>query len=126
MGATGCDWFVASGQSKLLRPALYLAMNALSHVSSQSCAFNLLFSLCPFRERVNRKRGLWSSIGEKENGTFYLMDIYGGCMSVGKWEKRALERRGEMEEIVMKCTASTLVSSTCYLPCTETRAHTCC
>lgn len=30
MGAMRCDWLVAAGQSKLLRPALYLAINALS------------------------------------------------------------------------------------------------
>lgn len=30
MGAMGCDWLVAAGQSKLLRPALSLAVNARS------------------------------------------------------------------------------------------------
>lgn len=68
MGAMGSDWLMAAGQSKLLRPALHLAINALSFSLSisQSLVFftsSLPSTLCPFRKRVNRKRHHCSTQG---------------------------------------------------------------
>lgn len=71
MGGMGCDWLVASGQSKLLRPALYLAVNALSLSLSFHLSLILVFStsssLLPQqsahlgRERTGKEAAAWQN-----------------------------------------------------------------
>lgn len=65
---------MAPGQSKLLRPALYLAVNALSPLFL-SISLSLVFStssppstLSPFRKRVNRMRRRRSSTRKRQKG----------------------------------------------------------
>ncbi len=119
VGANGCDWHVAAGQSKLLRPALYLAITAfslslslppaLSPSPSPSPSCFLLHplpqqSLAHLGRRVNRIRSVG---GGKQKGKitqrqmwFVEMDGNGGRMSAGKWEKELWsirEKEGEWQ-----------------------------
>lgn len=105
VGAMGCDWLVAAGQSKLLRPALYLAVNALLSLSfsrSLSLSFSLPHFLCPFRKRNEQKRKALQhgNRQKKKRKTvqrqmlFVVMDTYGGRQSgSGEMGKRAMEHQ---------------------------------
>ena len=102
----GSDWLMAPGQSKLLRPALYLAVNALSPFSfpSLSPSCSLLPLLPQHSAHLGREWTGWEGAAAARGGggsrkgkitrrqmRFVEMDRNVERMSVGKWEKRAME-----------------------------------
>lgn len=84
MGAMGCDWLVAAGQSKLLRPALSLAVNALS------LSFHLSPLCFPLPLLAQHSAHLGGGRTGKEEGTA----AWGGALQRQMWLV-IMERNGE-------------------------------